>query len=78
MQVDVHWKAFTERMRGDTDLRFCTYTCTELTRVPFWYHFATYCSFLGKKSVPALNDQPTYIVKHHNVVHYHYYQFYIF
>ena len=48
-------------MRGDTDLRFCTYTCTELPSVPLCCHFATYYNFPKKKSVPELNDQPTYI-----------------
>jgi len=42
LQVDVHWKASTEQTRRDTDLRFCTYTCTELTHVPLCCHFATY------------------------------------
>ena len=59
--VDVHPRASTERMRGDTDIRFCTYTCTELPRVPLCCHFATYYNFPEKKSVPELNDQPTYI-----------------
>jgi len=69
--VDVHPRASTEGMQGDTNLRFCTYTCTELPRVPLCCHFATYCSFPEKKSVPEffpekksvpeLNDQPTYI-----------------
>ena len=58
--VDVHPRASTERMRGDTDLRFCTYTCTELSRVTLCCHFATYYNFPEKKSVPELNDQPTY------------------
>ena len=48
-------------MRGDTDLRFCTYTCTEFPRVPLCCHFATYNNFPEKKSVPELNDQPTYL-----------------
>ena len=61
LKVDVHWKASTERMRGDKDLQFCTYTCTDLTHVPLCCHFTTYYSFPGKKSVPELNDQPTYI-----------------
>jgi len=47
-------------MRGDTDLQFCTYTCTELPRVPLCCHFATYYNFAEKKSVPELNDHPTY------------------
>jgi hypothetical protein len=59
--VDVHPRASTERMRGDTDLRFCTYTCTELLRVPLCCHFATHYNFPEKKSVPELNDQPTYM-----------------
>jgi len=59
LQVDVHWKGAAERMRRDTDLRFCTYICTELTRVPLCCHFATYYSFPGRKSVLELNDQPT-------------------
>ena len=46
----------------DTDLRFCTYTCTELPRVPLCCHFATYYSFPEKKSVLELNDQPTYYI----------------
>ena len=46
-----HPRASTERMRGDTDLRFCTYTCTELSRVPLCCHFATYYSFPGKKKI---------------------------
>ena len=58
--VDVHLRASTERMRGDTDLRFCTYTCAELPRVPLCCNFATYYNFPEKKSVPDLNDQPTY------------------
>ena len=62
--VDVHPRASTERMLGDTDLRFCTYTCTELPLVPLCCHFATYYSFPEKKSVPELNDQPTYIWLH--------------
>jgi len=48
-------------MRGDTDLWFCTYTCTELPRVPLCCHFATYYNFPEKKSDPELNDQPTYV-----------------
>ena len=59
--VDVHPRASTERMRGDTDLQFCTYTCTELPRVPLCCHFAMYYNFPEKKSVPELNDQPTYV-----------------
>ena len=39
---------------------FCTYTCTELPRVPLCCHFTTYYSFPKKKSFPELNDQPTY------------------
>ena len=62
--VDVYPRASTEQMRGDTDLRFCTYTCTELPRVPLYCHFATYYSFPEKKSVPELNDQPTYHIPH--------------
>jgi len=58
--VDVHLRASTEWMRGDTDLRFCTYTCTELPCVQLCCHFATYYNFPEKKSVPKLNDQPTY------------------
>ena len=65
LQVDVHWKTSTERMRGDTYLRFCTYTCRELTRFPLCCDFATCYSFPGKKSVPGLNDQPTYITHGH-------------
>ena len=57
--VDVHPRASTERMRGDTDFRFCTYTCTELPHVPLCCHFATYYNF-RKKTVSELNDQPTY------------------
>jgi len=57
--VDVNPRASTERMRGDIDHRFCTYSCTELQRVPFCCHFATY--YNPKKIVPELNDQPTYI-----------------
>ena len=48
--VDVHPRASTERMRGDADLRFCTYTCTELSRVPLCCHFATYYNFPEKFS----------------------------
>ena len=48
-------------MWRDTDLRFCTYTCTEFPRVPLCCHFATYYNFPEKKSVPELNDQPTYV-----------------
>jgi len=62
LQVDVHWKASTERMQGDTDLRFCTFTCRELTRFPLCCHFTTCYVSRGKKSVPELNDQPTYDV----------------
>jgi len=46
--VDVHPRTSTEQMQGDTDLRFCTYTCTELPLVPLCYHFATYYSFPEK------------------------------
>ena len=56
--VDVHARASTERMRRDTNLQFCTYTCTELPRIPLCCHFATCYSFPEKKSVPELNDQP--------------------
>jgi hypothetical protein len=49
LQVDVHWKTSTERMRGDTDLRFCAYTCTELICFALCCHFATYYSFQGEK-----------------------------
>ena len=59
--VDVHPRASTERIRGDNDLRFCTYTCRELPRVPICCHFATFYSFPGNKSVPELNDKPRYI-----------------
>jgi len=59
--IDVHPRASTERIRGDNDLRFCTYTCRELPRVPICCHFATFYSFPGNKSVPELNDQPRYI-----------------
>ena len=58
--IDVYPRASTERMLGDTDLRFCTYNCTELLRVALCCHFATYYNFPEKKSVPELNDQPTY------------------
>ena len=61
LQVDIHWKASTEQMQGDSNLQFCTYTWTELPNVPLCYHFATIYSFTGKKSGPELNDQPTYI-----------------
>jgi len=64
LHVDVHLKASTKRMWGDTNLWFCTYTCTELTRVPLCCHFATYYSFPAKISVPELNDQPTYMQLH--------------
>ena len=50
-------------MRGDTDLRFCTYTCTELPHDPLCCHFTTYYNFPEKKSVPELHDQPTYILQ---------------
>ena len=46
--ADVHPRASTERIRGDTDLRLCTYTCTELPRVPLFCHFATYYNFPEK------------------------------
>jgi len=49
--VDGHPRASTEQMWGDTDLQFCTYTCTELPRVPLCCHFTTYYSFPEKKSV---------------------------
>jgi len=52
--VDVHPRASTERMRGDTDLRFCIYTCMELPRVPLYCHFATYYSFPEKKISPRI------------------------
>jgi len=52
--VDVHPRSSTERMWGDTDLRFCTYTCTELTRVPLCCHFATYYNFPKKKISPRI------------------------
>jgi len=58
LQVDVHWKASTERMRGDTDLRFCTYTCTGLTRFPLCRHFATWYSFPGKNQCRNLMISP--------------------
>ena len=61
--VDVHPRASTERMQRNTDLQFCTYTCTELSRVPLCCHFATYYNFPEKKSVPELNDQPMYVPK---------------
>ena len=54
--VDIHPRASTERMWGDTDLRFCMYTCTEFPHVPLCCHFATYYNFPGKKSVPESND----------------------
>jgi len=52
--VDNHPRASTERMLGDTDLRFCTYTCTDLPRVPLWCYFATYYNFLEKKISPGI------------------------
>jgi len=58
--VDVNPRASTERMLGDTDLRFCTYTCPELPHVPLCCHLAMYYNFLPKKSVTELNDQPLY------------------
>ena len=61
LQIDVHLKASTEQMRGDTDFRLCKYTCTELPPVLPCYHFAASYSFPEKKSVPELNDQPTYM-----------------
>jgi hypothetical protein len=64
VEVDVHWKASTEQMRGDTELRFCTCTCRELTRFPLCCHLTMCYSFPGKKSVPELNDQPTYVAEH--------------
>ena len=63
--VDVHPRASTERMRGDTDLWFRTRTCTELPRVPLCCHFSTYYNFQEKTSVPELNDQPTYVHNGH-------------
>jgi len=60
--VDVHLQASTERMRGDNGFRFCTYTCTDLPHVPHFCHFSTYYSFPEKKSVPELNDQPSYML----------------
>jgi len=33
-----------------------------LPRVPLCCHFATYYNFPEKKSVPELNDQPTYVI----------------
>jgi len=54
LQVDVHWKASTQRMRGGTDFRFCTYTWTELPHVPLCCHFATYYSFPEKKISPRI------------------------
>ena len=67
--VDAHPRASTERKRGNTDLRFCTYICTELPRIPLCCHFATYYNFPGKKSVPELNDQLTYCARS-NVTNY--------
>ena len=51
--VDVHPRASTERMRGDTDLRFCTYTCTELPSVQLCRHFATYYNPPPKKKISS-------------------------
>jgi len=53
LQVDVHWKT-SKRMRGDTDHRFCAYTCTELIHFALCCHFATYYSFEGKKISPGI------------------------
>ena len=61
LQVDVHLEASTERMRGDTGFRLCKYTCTELPPILPCCHFAVYYSFPEKKSVPELNDQPSYM-----------------
>ena len=58
--VDVHLQASTERMQGDNGFRFCTYTCTELPRVPHCCHLSTSYSYPEKKSVPELYDQPSY------------------
>ena len=66
--VDIHPRASTEQMQGDTDLWFCTSTCTELPRVPPCCHFATYYNFPEKKSVPELNDQPTYMSNKHRLL----------
>ena len=63
LQIDVHLDLSTERMRGDTGFRLCKYTCTELPPVLPCCHFAACYSFPEKKSVPELNDQPTYIVQ---------------
>jgi hypothetical protein len=52
--VDVHPMASTDRMQGDTDLWFCTYTCTELSRIPLCCHFATYYNFPEKKISPGI------------------------
>ena len=60
-QIDVHLEASTERMQGDTGFQLCKYTCTELPPVLPCCHFAAYYSFPEKKSVPELNDQPTYV-----------------
>ena len=56
--VDVHPRVSTERMRGDTDLLFCTFTCTELPRVALCCLFIMYYNFPEKKSVPELNISP--------------------
>jgi len=40
-----------------------------LPRVPLCCHFATYYNFPEKKSVPELNDQPTYNRKRTQYVH---------
>jgi hypothetical protein len=61
LQVDIHLEASTERIRGDTGFRLCKYTCTELPPVLPCCHFAAYYSFPEKRSVPELNDQPSYI-----------------
>jgi len=66
MRCDAHCRQkfnerLPQRMQGDTDFRFCTYTCTGLPRVPLCCHFSTYYSFPEKKSVLELNDQPMYI-----------------
>ena len=52
--VDVHPRPSTERIWGDTDLWFCTYTCTELPCVPLCCHFATYYSYPEKKKSPGI------------------------
>jgi len=48
-------------MWGDTGFQLCKYTCTELPLILPCCHFAAYYSFPEKKSVPGLNDQPTYM-----------------